>query len=199
MERTELKQLAKNNIRMNFWGIIGVFFLIKVVLFILSLVASYTYIGSFFVTNILTIGTILYTLNIARGKEYAFKDLFAPFNEFYLKKVGTMALYTLFMFLWIILSILTLGIAFFWTIPKIFGYSMVPYILANEDISEMGAVEIIDYSTKIMDGHKMEYFVLMLSFILWGLGTILTLGILGLYTGPYYSITMAHFYLYISK
>ena len=45
-----------------------------------------------------------------------------------------------------------------------------------------------------MNGHKMELFLLQLSFIGWMFLSALTFGILILYVGPYMEATMARFY-----
>lgn len=50
-------------------------------------------------------------------------------------------------------------------IIKTFAYALTPFIL-NEK-SELSANEAIELSTKMMDGHKMELFLLYLSFVGW--------------------------------
>ena len=47
---------------------------------------------------------------------------------------------------------------------------------------------------KMMDGHKMDLFLLILSFIGWFLLSILTLGIGLLWLIPYMYTSIAHFY-----
>jgi len=73
------------------------------------------------------------------------------------------------------------------------SYFMTPYILA--DCPEVRAREALALSKRMMDGHKKELFVLMLSFIGWMLLSALTLGILYIiYVGPYLYTTYAGFY-----
>ena len=69
---------------------------------------------------------------------------------------------------------------------------MTSYILA--DHPEMTAQEAIDASRKMMDGHKMDLFVLQLSFFWWYLLCGITFGIAFLYVGPYVSAATAKFY-----
>ena len=52
----------------------------------------------------------------------------------------------------------------------------------------------ITESRKMMDGHKMDLFIIHLSFIGWLLLCGLTFGILYLYVGPYMQATTAAFY-----
>jgi uncharacterized membrane protein len=69
---------------------------------------------------------------------------------------------------------------------------MTPYIL--NDHPEMSASEAITESRKMMNGHKMEYFLLQLSFLGWIILSSLTWGILLLYVMPYMQATSAAFY-----
>ena len=77
-------------------------------------------------------------------------------------------------------------------IIKGFSYSLTPYILRDQP--ELSALESITESRRLMDGHKMEAFMLFLSFFGWFLVGILTLGIGFFFIGPYFSTTYATFY-----
>lgn len=77
-------------------------------------------------------------------------------------------------------------------IIKACSYSQALYIIAEDP--EIGALEAINRSKAMMDGHKMEYFVLGLSFIGWNLLACLTFGILYIWLIPYMQTTMANFY-----
>ena len=57
----------------------------------------------------------------------------------------------------------------------------------------------MDISAEIMSGHKGEYFVLQLSFILWYLLGIVTCGIGMLCVVPYVMSTQVQFYVEVSK
>lgn len=70
------------------------------------------------------------------------------------------------------------------------------YIMTEEQ--ELGVWEGVGKSFKIMKGHKWELFVLELSFIGWGILSILTLGIGFLWLIPYIQTTMRIYYLSIS-
>ena len=73
----------------------------------------------------------------------------------------------------------------------------VPYIF-NEN-KELSIIEIMKLSSKMMRGHKMDYFVLTLSFFGWALLTVATCGILYIWLLPYSSFTFAKFFLNIKE
>ena len=69
-------------------------------------------------------------------------------------------------------------------IMKMLSYSMTPYILA--DCPNVKATNALTLSKRMTKGYKGEIFVMGLSFIGWGILTLLTAGILGVFwTGPY--------------
>jgi len=112
------------------------------------------------------------------------KDAFSGFDDFW-TAFKTTFLTGLFTFLWSLLFIIP-------GIIKGYSYSMAMYIVAeNPGIS---ALDAIDRSKKMMDGHKMELFVLYLSLYGWALLTVITLGIAGIWTIPYMNATLANFY-----
>ena len=92
----------------------------------------------------------------------------------------------LYTFLWSLLFIIP-------GIVKSYSYAMTPYILL--DRPELSATDAIKESEKMMNGHKMELFILDLSFIGWILLSMLTCGILVLYVEPYMMATKSAFYL----
>ncbi|NLK86395.1 MAG: DUF975 family protein [Clostridiaceae bacterium] len=100
--------------------------------------------------------------------------------------VGSMFLKNLYIFLWTLLLIIP-------GIIKGYAYSMVPYILAdNPNIGAKRAIELSDNMTR---GHKLDMFVLQLSFIGWYLLGALFFFIGGLFVRPYEDATFAELYL----
>ena len=80
---------------------------------------------------------------------------------------------------------------------KGYSYAMTPYILKDKfsaGLTDIGATEAITESRKLMDGHKMDLFILDLSFIGWGLLGLITCGIGFIWITPYYRQTKANFY-----
>ena len=103
----------------------------------------------------------------------------------YWHKVWGTLLMTIFTFLWSLLFIIP-------GIVKMFSYAMTPYIL--EEHPELSANEAIDRSRAMMKGHKFDLFWLLLSFIGWGILSLFTFGIGGLWLGPYVQGAHAAFY-----
>lgn len=185
MSRQELKAKAKEQIKGNI-GILFVMMLIvgavgglaNVIPVVGSIAAAIVIIPAF------SIAMVIVYLKLVSGVKPEIAELFQHFNKFWASfKV------TFFMGLFIMLWSLLLYIP---GIIKGLSYSMSMYILAENP--DMPALEAIDRSKKMMDGHKMELFVLMLSFIGWYLLCMVTFGIAAIYVVPYMSATMANFY-----
>lgn len=70
---------------------------------------------------------------------------------------------------------------------------MAPYILA--DNPGMTAREALNESKRITKGHKLELFILELSFIGWYLLIPLTLGLIVIWLAPYTNATLANYYI----
>ncbi len=182
--RAELKGLAKEQIR----GKIGVLFVITLIVGLLSGLCSAIPVGSIVslivVTPALSISLIRVYLGLAKGVKPAVSDTFAGFDDFFTGFKVT-ALTGIFTFLWSLLFVIP-------GIIKSFAYSQAMYIVAeNPGIS---STEAIKKSEKMMEGHKMDYFVLVLSFYGWMLLGALTCGLLYIWLLPYMTMTMTNFY-----
>jgi uncharacterized membrane protein len=77
-------------------------------------------------------------------------------------------------------------------IIKAIAYSEVGFILAENRTLEYK--EALERSESMMQGHKMRFFELMLSFIGWFLLSILTAGIGLIFLAPYIQMTLVCFY-----
>ena len=114
-------------------------------------------------------------------------ELFSNFSVNYLRKVGGMLWMSLFVFLWTLLLVIP-------GIIKSLAYCMTPLILA--DCPEVTARDALKLSIRMTKGHKMDLFILGLSFIGWLILSMLTLGILYIvYVGPYVYTTYAGYYV----
>ena len=82
-------------------------------------------------------------------------------------------------------------------IIKACAYSMTFYILAEN--KGMPVLEAITLSRKMMDGHKMDFFLLGLSFIGWLVLVVITFGIAGIWVYPYLAATSTNFYLSVKE
>lgn len=89
-----------------------------------------------------------------------------------------------------------LGIVFlFIGILEVYGIynrTLVPFILSENPCLSSKRVKEISKST--MDGEKMPFFLLQLSFIGWFLLSVITLGVGFIFSIPYYQATKAEFY-----
>ena len=126
-------------------------------------------------------------LRFVRGETSGEDLVTKPFEVFnhYGRTLGASLLVFLFVMLWSLLLIVP-------GIVKGLSYAMTPYIL--HDNPEMSARECIRQSQKMMDGHKMKFFLLQLSFIGWFLLCCITMGIGFLWLQPYIITTEAKFY-----
>jgi uncharacterized membrane protein len=77
-----------------------------------------------------------------------------------------------------------------------YGLSQSYFVLydAREHGDKRDVFGILAESYRMMRGHKFDLFVLELSFIGWGLLTVITAGIAYLWVGPYMTMTKAAFY-----
>ena len=143
---------------------------------------------SFIIGGTVELGYAKFLLKQHDHRELQFSDLFSQFERF-----GTgfaqQFLRILYVTLWTLLFIIP-------GIVKGFSYAMTPFIL--EDHPEMTASEAIKASMKLMDGHKMDLFILSLTFIGWQLLACLTMGIGFLFLNPYMNAAYAVFYRSIS-
>lgn len=135
----------------------------------------------------LGIGTTAFFVSLIENENFEAKDLFKYYHDF-VKIIGVTILMGL---------IIMLGYICF-IIPGIIltlSYSLVPIILIKKP--ELGIVETLKYSREKMQGHKLDAFVLGLSFIGWAILGTLTFGILYIWLYPYMQLTFTKFYLNI--
>ena len=108
------------------------------------------------------------------------------FDNGFLRKMGGMLWMGLQIFLWSLLFVIP-------GIIKTYSFALTPYILA--DCPQVPAMEATRLSERMMRGHRLEYFVMELSFLGWMMASIFTFGILHvLFVGPYMELTKAGIY-----
>jgi len=168
------------------WGIaIGGFLIYNIILGISQNIPFTGGILGLIIGGPMTIGAAYFSLNLARKQEANIEALFDGFKLFG-KALGTYLLMMLYIFGWTLLLIIP-------GIIKGISYSQTFYLLAEDNT--IGSEQAILKSMDMMDGNKMKYFMLILSFIPWALLCILTLGIGFLWLVPYTQVSMANFYL----
>lgn len=189
MSRAELKVAAKAQIK----GNIGIIFLCTLIVFGISFACAFIpVIGGFstiLISPPLSVGICLIYLGLTEGKKAEVGTMFKGFQVFG-KSIWLCILIAVFTFLWSLLFMVP-------GIVKSYSYSMAYYILA--DNPEMTAREALRESKEIMKGHKMDLFVIHLSFILWCVLGAFTLGLAYIYVTPYMSATVANFYQSIKR
>lgn len=184
MNRAELKSLAKQQIKGNIGTLFLVSLVIALVSYALNLIPVVGSIASLLLAPALSLAAVAIYLNMTAGKKPSVGDVFSKFDQFW-PAFKVNFLVGLFTALWSLLFYIP-------GIIKGLSYSQATYILAeNPDI---GAREAINRSKAMMEGHKMELFVLYLSFIGWYLLCGITFGIAAIWVIPYMNATCANFY-----
>lgn len=129
------------------------------------------------------------TVSLLRNHREESVDLENLFDGFrggrYTRVFCALFLVRLFTFLWTLLLIIP-------GIMKAFSYALTPYILLDEP--ELTARQAITRSCEIMQGRRWKLFCLSLSFIGWGILSLLTFGIGFLWLAPYMNASIAAFY-----
>lgn len=217
MDRVELKENAKDSLR-NKWAesikIVLLFFIITSVIeliyvipatgFVMNegieylehfddlegfpdyiqILKSISSIVTIIIEALITFGFTSFFLKISRNEDVTYKELFSK-TSMWLKFIGATLLIGLFTVLGFICLI----------IPGIIvaiGVSQTYYILL--DNPDIGIMDAIKQSWQLMKGHKLDYFILQLSFIGWAILAALSFGIGLLWLIPYMNVTECNFY-----
>lgn len=129
------------------------------------------------------------TVSLLRNHREESVDLENLFDGFrggrYTRVFCAIFLVQLFTILWTLLLIIP-------GIIKAFSYALTPYIIMDEP--ELTARQAITRSCEIMQGRRWKLFCLYLSFIGWGILSLLTFGIGFLWLVPYMNASIAAFY-----
>jgi len=145
------------------------------------------YASIFFIGMPLAVNAVGIYIKIYKRQLASANELLSNFPINYLRKVGGMAWMMLFTMLWSLLFFIP-------GIIKGISYSMTASILA--DCPNVNAKQALKLSMRMTDGHKMDLFVMQLSFIGWTMLSMLTCGILSIvFVGPYMSTTSAGYYV----
>jgi len=188
MNRAELKKRAKENLGGGIfknewlWGL-----LVLVIFTAISGAAGSIIpgIGALIVLGPLTAGMLGYFQKLSRKQNPEIGNLFDGFTKDFGGNFVLGLLKEIFIALWSLLFIIP-------GIVKSYSYAMAYYI--KNDNEGMNWKDALDASKKMMDGHKMELFILDLSFIGWYFVGALCLGVGTLWVLPYHEATKAEFY-----
>ena len=201
IDRGEIKYNSREQLR-GTWGIaIAATFLVS---FLLGLQFNYRSndvlnfgfisfsinIVSLLFTGVLTTGLCRFLLNIVtKVKRPGFEDLFYYF-KIYVKTLGLNLIITIAVGIGTMLFVIP-GIIIALTFSQAF------YILAKNPEKSIG--EVLGQSASMMNGYKMDLFMLELSFIGWWFVGIITLGIGLLWVAPYVKVAETNFHLQIAN
>lgn len=177
---SELKQASKAVIEPQKWDAILATLIVFAVIGALGTVGI-----GFILAGPLLVGLIYYLTSIRKGDKPVLNTLVDGFKEPLSSSIVTYVLQLIFVFLWSLLFVIP-------GIIKSFSYAMSMYIVA--DNPSISATEAITQSRKMMDGHKMQLFMLYLSFILWYLLGMITFGLAIIYITPFIKAAELEFY-----
>ena len=189
----ELKASAKTQIKGKIGILFAMFFIMIVIMIGVSSASAFVpVLGSIanqLVSAAFTLGGTFVFLKIAKGETVSVGNIFYGFEDLW-TAIKAQFFMNLFILLWSLLLIIP-------GIIKAYSYSMTFYILAEN--KGMPVLEAITLSRKMMDGHKMDLFLLFLSFIGWFILVLITFGIAGIWVYPYLNATLTNFYLSVKE
>jgi uncharacterized membrane protein len=138
----------------------------------------------------LEVGGRRFYIKFSEFKDHTGSIRFAFDGENFRGIVRTMFVKAVYQLLWSLLFIIP-------GIIKYYSYRMVPYILAeNPNIDSDRAITL---SREMMNGNKLNLFILELSFIGWYILGALALGVGIFFVNTYYDATEAQLYLFLRK
>ena len=114
---------------------------------------------SVLVAALFSLGSISFFLKVSRGKKPSWEELFSKTNLWVTCLVAIIMM-SIFTSLWTLLLIIPGIIASY-------RYRLTPYVIV--DNPKIGGLDAITKSKELMHGHKMDLFVLDLSFIGWNI------------------------------
>lgn len=161
--------------------------LISLVFGIIALFTAYSFPLVLFVYCPLALGFVITMMHfVRRTKIVSVEDIFSAFNaQFYWKSMGLGILVWIYTFLWSLLFLVP-------GVIKGCAYFLAPYILV--DNPELTADEAICRSMRMMDGHKMQLFLMSLGYFFLVLLSSLLLFIPLIWLIPYYTTAYVQFY-----
>ena len=140
---------------------------------------------SLFVTNAITVGVSNYFIKNTDSKP-SLGDAFSGFKVKYGRNIGTLLLVGIKTVLWTLLFIIP-------GIIKVYEYSIIPYILADDP--EISSKDAFKKAKQMMNGNKWRLFKLEFSFIGWFILCVLTFGLGTFFLLPYINAANAEFYV----
>jgi uncharacterized membrane protein len=184
MTPAELRKNAREQLKNN-WGLAVLVGLIYLAINVItSLEETISFFSFLILTGPLTAGLTLVYLKLSRSESSQVQELFDGFKrfvDFFVLNIVS----TVFILLWSLLLI----------VPGIIAairYSQAYFLMIDDP--NLKPLDAIKQSSRMMDGYKGKYVVLILSFIGWILLSVITLFIGFIFLVPYMTVTFANFY-----
>ncbi len=146
------------------------------------------------IIDVITVGARFNYIKIYRGERTSlrFKNVFIPFKDGSWIKIFVLHLVT--SLLLVLLAVTVIGIPF--AIYLGLGWSQKDYILFDqlESGTYNGIWGVLNASSQVMQGSRGDYFLFLLSFILWYILSGITLGLAKFWTTPYIEMSTIAYY-----
>ena len=158
---------------------------------LVSLLATVLVVGSLLALVIggcIEMGQATFNLHLMRGQRAVFPDLFSQFHRLG-AGIAMVILRSVFVWLWSLLFVIPGIIA-------TYRYAMMPFLMA--EFPDLGALDAMRESKRLMQGNKWRLFCLELSFLGWAFLCMFTLGIGMLWLLPYMASARTAFYLEVT-
>lgn len=139
----------------------------------------------------LMLAIIRISFDVLQNKDVDFNKLLDPYKDLNLAiKAALLQL--------VVGLIVSIGFALF-IIPGIYFYTRFSFaIYSLEKDPTLSITDALKKSTELTQGHKMDIFVFVLSFIGWYLVVGLTFGIASIYVLPYVQLSTANYYRHLT-
>ena len=188
MDRVSMKSHARKQIEGKIFTLLAIALVIGLITAATGLLGIVGSIASLLIAGAFTYAEQYIYLGITnKSRMPKIEDAFVGFKgDNFLRTLVAYLRYTIFTFLWGLLFVIP-------GIIKSISYSQMFYLMVEDENLEPGDAQ--KKSMEIMEGHKWEYFVLMLSFFPWYLLCVITLGIASIYVSPYVQTTMAEYHV----
>ena len=209
MDRLKIKMSAKESLKGHYGEIILMFIVYALVCFAFGFVAGlldgifkttfvveganagetapvglFVTICEILTTALFSFGIFSYFLKLSRNEEVSYKELFSKTNLWF-GFIAISFLVALFVSLWSLLLIIP-GIIASYSYKLVYNVKL--------DNPDMSSLEVLRKSKELMRGHRLDFFVLELSFIGWIILGACTFGILYIWLIPYMTVTECNFY-----
>ncbi|MBQ2639126.1 DUF975 family protein [Candidatus Saccharibacteria bacterium] len=192
MDRVAIKAHAKESISGKIFILLAITIITSIVGGVLGFIPVVGALAAIVIAGPIELSmTMIYLGIVDKNRAPKIEDIINGFKENNFTRAFVAYLrYTIFTALWSLLFVIP-------GIIKGISYSQMFYLMAED--KKMDAAEAQRKSMEMMEGHKWEYFMLNLSFILWYMLVGITFGIAMIYVGPYVEASKAEFYRKLKK